>query len=70
MPYSDKLNGYWEEGYHYYLEFRDDKLTLRRYDRVIELETTVTYDAGTHGHPRGERPPFERPYGQHDARDP
>ncbi len=45
MTYSDKLNGYWEEGYHYYLEFRDEKMTLRRYDRVIEMETTVTYDA-------------------------
>ena len=45
MKYSDKLNGYWEEGYHYYLEFRDDKLTVRGYDRGIRLETTVSYDA-------------------------
>lgn len=45
MAFSDKLNGFWEEGYHYYLEFRDDKMTVRRYDRVIELETTVSYDA-------------------------
>ena len=45
MPYSDKLNGYWEEGYHYFLEFRDEKMTVRRYDRVIQLETTVSYDA-------------------------
>ena len=29
MPYSEKLNGYWEEGYHYYMEFRDEKLTMR-----------------------------------------
>ena len=29
MKYSDKLNGFWEEGYHYYLEFQDDKLTVR-----------------------------------------
>ena len=53
MVFSEKLNGYWEEGYHYFLEFRDDKMTLRRYDRVIELETTVTYDAATLD--RGER---------------
>ena len=33
--FSEKLNGYWEEGYHYYLEFRDGKLTVRRYDRVF-----------------------------------
>ena len=45
MAFSDKLNGFWEEGYHYYLEFRDEKMTLRRYDRVIELETKVSYDA-------------------------
>ena len=45
MRYSDKLNGYWEEGYHYYLEFRDEKLTVRGYDRGIRLETTVSYDA-------------------------
>ena len=45
MAYSDRLNGYWEEGYHYYLEFRNGELTVRRYDRVIMLETAVTYDA-------------------------
>lgn len=45
MQYSDKLNGYWEEGYHYYLEFRDDKLTVRGYRRDVTLETTVSYDA-------------------------
>lgn len=45
MKYSDKLNGYWEEGYHYYLEFRNEKLTVRGYDRGIRIETTVHYDA-------------------------
>ena len=45
MPYSEKLNGYWEEGYHYYMEFRDEKLTMREYRRKIVLETTVSYDA-------------------------
>lgn len=45
MPYSEKLNGYWEEGYHYYMEFRDEKLTMREYRRKIVLETTVIYDA-------------------------
>ena len=51
--YSEKLNGYWEEGYHYYLEFRDEKLTVRGYDRRIALETTVSYDAAALE--RGER---------------
>ena len=45
MKYSEKLNGYWEEGYHYYLEFRNECLTVRGYDRGIRLETTVSYDA-------------------------
>ena len=45
MAYSERLNGYWEEGYHYYMEFRDEKLTMREYRRKVVLETTVTYDA-------------------------
>lgn len=45
MKYSEKLNGYWEEGYHYYLEFRDDRLTVRNYRRDIAIETTIEYDA-------------------------
>lgn len=45
MRYSDKLNGFWEEGYHYYLEFRDERLIVRGYDRSVTLETTVSYDA-------------------------
>ncbi len=45
MKFSEKLNGYWEEGYHYYLEFRNEKLTVRGYDRSVTLETTVSYDA-------------------------
>ena len=53
MKYSDKLNGYWEEGYHYYLEFRDEKLTVRNYRREIALETTVSYDCAALE--RGER---------------
>ena len=53
MKYSDKLNGYWEEGYHYYLEFRDKKLTVRGYRREVEIETTVSYDA--RALERGER---------------
>ncbi len=47
MKYSDKLNGYWEEGYHYYLEFRDNELTVRDYRRAICLKTEVTYDANS-----------------------
>ena len=53
MRFSEKLNGYWEEGYHYYLEFRDEKLTVRNYMRAIDLETTVSYDADALE--RGER---------------
>ncbi|MCR5684717.1 MAG: zinc ribbon domain-containing protein [Lachnospiraceae bacterium] len=45
MAYSDKLNGFWEEGYHFYFEIRDDKLTVREYRRKITLETTIEYDA-------------------------
>ncbi|MBP5330524.1 MAG: hypothetical protein J6Y89_01570 [Lachnospiraceae bacterium] len=45
MKYSDKLNGYWEEGYHFYFEIRDEKLTVREYRRKITLETTISYDA-------------------------
>lgn len=45
MAYSDKLNGFWEEGYHFYFEIRDDKLTVREYRRKITLETKIEYDA-------------------------
>ena len=45
MAYTEKLNGYWEEGYHYYMEFRDEKLTMREYRRKVILETTVSYNA-------------------------
>lgn len=53
MAFSEKLNGYWEEGYHYYMEFRDDALTVRSYDRKIVLETEISYDAAALE--RGER---------------
>ena len=29
MEYSEKLDGFWEEGYHYYLEIHKDRLTVR-----------------------------------------
>ena len=45
MRYAEELNGYWEEGYHYYLEFRDKKLTVRDYRRSVQLETEISYDA-------------------------
>lgn len=45
MKYSDKLNGYWEEGYHYYLEIRDAHMTVRDYKREVMLETEISYDA-------------------------
>ena len=53
MVYSDKLNGFWEEGYHYYIEIRDDLFTVRDYRRAITLETTISYDA--EALERGER---------------
>ena len=45
--YSDKLNGFWEEGYHYYIEIRNEKMTVRDYRRSIQLETTISYDANS-----------------------
>ncbi|MBQ2110951.1 MAG: hypothetical protein II191_04310, partial [Clostridia bacterium] len=57
MKYSDKLNGYWEEGYHYYLEFKDETLTVRDYRRAIALETGCSYDAAALE--RGERTVIE-----------
>lgn len=45
MEYSGLLNGYWEEGYHYYIEIRDDELTLRNYMRKVDLRTRISYDA-------------------------
>ena len=53
MAWSEKLNGFWEEGYHYYLEFRDEKLTVRNYRREIAIETKVSYDSEALD--RGER---------------
>lgn len=45
MNYSEKLNGYWEEGYHFYIEIRDSEMTVREYRRKITLKTTISYDA-------------------------
>ena len=45
MNDSDKLNGFWEEGYHYYLEIRNETLTVRDYRRAICLTTDISYDA-------------------------
>ena len=53
MKYSDKLNGFWEEGYHYYIEIRDDRMTVRGYRRDVVLETEISYDADAVE--RGER---------------
>ena len=53
MKTSEKIEGYWEEGYHYYLEFSGERLTVRDYARRVMLETTVSYDADAVG--RGER---------------
>lgn len=45
MKYSEKLNGYWEEGYHYYIEIRDGEMTIRDYMRKVQLKTGIAYDA-------------------------
>ena len=42
--YSYKLNGYWEEGYHYYVEIKDKSLTLRDASKRIVFETSLKYD--------------------------
>lgn len=46
MKYSEQLNGYWEEGYHYYIEIRDDELTVRDYRRKLNLKTRISYEEG------------------------
>ena len=38
------LDGYYEEGYHYYMEIRGQELTVRDYARRIELVTAFTAD--------------------------
>lgn len=45
MKYSEKLNGYWESENQFFLEFRDESLTVRDQRRRIMLETGVSYDA-------------------------
>ncbi|MBQ1846602.1 MAG: hypothetical protein II135_01225 [Clostridia bacterium] len=39
-----ELDGYWEEGYHYYLELKGKKAVLRDYAKRIIFETSVKYD--------------------------
>lgn len=53
MRYSEELNGFWEEGYHYYLEIRGDRMTVRDYRRALVFETGISYDA--EAIERGER---------------
>lgn len=45
MGYSQKLDGFWEEGYHFYVEIRDEKITIRDYRRKVMTETELSYDA-------------------------
>ena len=45
MKYSKKLNGYWEEGYHYYFEIRNNTFTLRDAGKRIVFTTKIEYDA-------------------------
>ena len=53
MSFSAKLNGFWEEGYHYYIGIEDGRMTVRDYRRAVALETAISYDAGSLD--RGER---------------
>ena len=41
------LDGYYEEGYHYYMEIRGRSLTVRDYARRIELETKFKTETET-----------------------
>lgn len=38
------IDGYWEEGYHYYLEIKGGRAVLRDYAKRVMVETTVKYD--------------------------
>ena len=38
------LDGYWEEGYHYYFEIRGDRITVRDASKRVCLERNVSYD--------------------------
>ncbi|MBR5059278.1 MAG: zinc ribbon domain-containing protein [Clostridia bacterium] len=53
--FSDKLNGFWEEGYHYYVEIDNDTLTVRDYARRVMLVTKISYKAESIE--KGERTP-------------
>lgn len=46
MNDSEILNGYWEEGYHYYIEIRGDEMTVRNYMRKVALKTRISCGAG------------------------
>lgn len=39
------LDGFYEEGYYYYMEIRGKKMTVRDYARRIMLVTAISYDA-------------------------
>lgn len=57
MNFSEKLNGYWEEGYHFYFEISNMLITIRDYARRIMSETTIEYDA--EAVERGEKTPIK-----------
>ena len=38
------LDGYWEEGYHYYLQIKGNKAELRDYAKRVIFNTSVKYD--------------------------
>ena len=44
MSHSSPLDGFWEEGYHYYLEIRGKEAVLRDYAKRVIFQTTLKYD--------------------------
>ena len=64
---SGDLNGYWEEGYYYYLQIEDGSLTLRDYAKKTVLETPFETTYGQDGID-GIIP--ENPYLKYDGSDP
>ena len=43
--FSEKLNGWWDSGEHFYFELLDDRLTVRDYNLNPLLTATIRYDA-------------------------
>ena len=56
MLHSSPLDGFWEEGYHYYLEIKGKKAVLRDYAKRVIFQTSLEYDKKALL--RGERTPL------------